>query len=382
MDWSYWERKSFLSEVDVLVVGGGITGLSAAIALLEARPKWRVTVVERGFIPMGASLRNAGFACFGSMTELLDDMSRMGEEVAWQLVARRWRGLQLLRRRLGDASIAFRATGGYELFCDQATDLAAYDECLEHLDAFNARMKDITGMPRVWTPADARLAAFGFGQVRHLIRTEGEGMLDTGRMIDRMIALARTRGARLLWGLEVASWSIQGRGVEVATKAGCTLRARHLVVATNGFSKQLLPELELSPARNQVLITRPVRTLPFDGTFHYMKGYVYFRNVDGRVLLGGARHLDVEGEMTTDFGTTAPIQNFLLGLLREMVLPHEAVEPDYWWSGIMGVGPEKLPIVRTVAPGVHVAVRLGGMGVALGSLVGEEVAALVLDAVE
>ncbi len=382
MDWSYWERKTFLSDCDVLIVGGGITGLSAAISLLEARPKWRVTVVERGFLPRGASTRNAGFACFGSMTELLDDIGRMGEEAAWQLVARRWQGLRLLRQRLGDAALGFRPTGGYELFRDEADDRAAYAECLEHMDLFNAQMQAITGMPRVWSPADARLAAFGFGRVRHLIRTEGEGMLDTGRMIDSLIALATTRGARLLWGLEVTDWSIQGRGVEVATKAGCTLRARHLLVATNGFAKQLLPEIELSPARNQVLITQPLRKLPFDGTFHYMRGYVYFRNVDGRVLLGGGRHLDIEGETTTALGTTAPIRAFLLDLLREVILPHRAAEPAYWWSGIMGVGPEKVPIVRRVAPQVHVAVRLGGMGVAIGSLVGEEVAALVVEAME
>ncbi|RMD71600.1 MAG: FAD-binding oxidoreductase [Bacteroidetes bacterium] len=378
MDWSYWERNTFLQPCDVLIVGGGITGLSAAIALLEADPRLRVTVLERGFLPLGASTRNAGFACFGSMTELLDDMARMGEQAAWQLVARRWEGLQLLRRRLGDEVIRFRPTGGYELFRDD--DAQAYASCLEKMDAFNEAMRDISGMPVTWSVADDAIPRFGLGQVRHLIRTEGEGMIDTGRMMDALIRLARERGARLLFGLGAEGWQQRDDGgVAVSTSAGCVLHAAHLVVTTNGFARRLLPELAVLPARNQVLVTPPLDEVPFDGTFHYLKGYVYFRNVDGRVLLGGGRHLDIEGETTDAFGTTERIRSFLLDILRQVVLPGKEVAPEYWWSGIMGVGEEKAPIIRTVAPHVHVAVRLGGMGVAIGSLVGQEVAELVLE---
>ena len=375
MDWSYWERNTFLSPCDVLVVGGGITGLSTAISLLEANPHLQVTVLERGFLPLGASTRNAGFACFGSMTELLDDMARMGEGAAWQLVARRWAGLRLLRQRLGDETIRFRPTGGYELFCEK--DEAAWVACLEKMDAFNEAMRDISGMQVTWSVADEAIGRFGLGQVRHLIHTDGEGMIDTGRMMDALIRLARERGARLLFGLAVEGWQPHGDGVEVATNAGCVLRARHLVVTTNGFARRLLPELSILPARNQVLVTPVLDEVPFDGTFHYLKGYVYFRNVDGRVLLGGGRHLDIEGETTDAFGTTQRIRSFLLEILEQVVLPGRKIAPEYWWSGIMGVGEEKKPIIRTLSPRVHVAVRLGGMGVAIGSLVGQEVAELV-----
>ena len=76
--WSYWELQSFLQRYPVAVLGSGIVGLSAAIQIKTERPELPVLVLERGALPTGASTRNAGFACFGSLSELLDDRQHMG----------------------------------------------------------------------------------------------------------------------------------------------------------------------------------------------------------------------------------------------------------------------------------------------------------------
>ena len=73
---SYWERESFFRDIDVAVIGSGIVGLSAALRARELAPSARIAVLERGALPIGASTRNAGFACFGSVSELLDDMDK------------------------------------------------------------------------------------------------------------------------------------------------------------------------------------------------------------------------------------------------------------------------------------------------------------------
>ena len=77
---SHWEADSFFSNIDTLIVGAGIVGLSAALHLRAKFPNRRIVVVDRGPLPIGASTRNAGFACFGSMTELLDDLSNQPED--------------------------------------------------------------------------------------------------------------------------------------------------------------------------------------------------------------------------------------------------------------------------------------------------------------
>ena len=76
---SYWEREVFFKPIDVAIIGSGLVGLAAAIHIKTLDPKLNVAVLERGPLPIGASTRNAGFACFGSMTELLDDFTTMQE---------------------------------------------------------------------------------------------------------------------------------------------------------------------------------------------------------------------------------------------------------------------------------------------------------------
>jgi len=151
---------------------------------------------------------------------------------------------------------------------------------------------------------------------------------------------------------------------------------KKLLFATNGFAAQLTNE-RVKPARAQVLITKPIVNLAIKGTFHLDKGYYYFRNIDNRILIGGGRNLDFEGETTTALGQTKMIQNRLESLLKEVILPNVSFEIDSRWSGIMGMGKSKNPIVEQLSERVYCGVRLGGMGVAIGSLVGTELADLV-----
>lgn len=367
---SYWEQEVFFKDLDVVIIGSGIVGLSAALHLVERNPALRVVIVERGPLPIGASTRNAGFACFGSMTELLDDLQRMGEDRVWSLVNKRWQGLQRLRRRAGDRHLSFEAVGGYELF--QADEEEQYQACMDHRAAFNRILADITGEREIFAPADERIPTFGFRRIRHLIRNGAEGQLHAGKMIARLLALARERGVQIMTGMEVQSLRDTGDAVVLTTPQGWQIPAGQALIATNGFARQLLPAAAVFPARNQVLLTHPVPNLPIRGTFHYDRGYYYFREVDGRLLLGGGRNLAEAEEQTPELGTTPLIRAALTRLLREVVLPGRTVEVDRWWSGVLGVGAEKAPIIERVSPRVAVAVRLGGMGVAIGTLVGEE----------
>ena len=76
---SFWEIESFLT-YDYIIIGSGIIGLSTAISLKERLPESSVLVLDRGLFPVGASTRNAGFACFGSLTEILSDIELNGPD--------------------------------------------------------------------------------------------------------------------------------------------------------------------------------------------------------------------------------------------------------------------------------------------------------------
>jgi glycine/D-amino acid oxidase-like deaminating enzyme len=134
----------------------------------------------------------------------------------------------------------------------------------------------------------------------------------------------------------------------------------------------------VEPARNQVIVTKPIEGLKVKGCFHYDKGYFYFRNIENRILIGGGRNLDIQNEMTDTFGTTPIIQNAINELLQNVILPNQKYEIEHIWSGILGIGSIKKPIIEMISPNIGVAVRMGGMGVAIGSLVGEEGAEMIL----
>ena len=164
---SYWEHSAYFSHLDVVVIGGGIVGLNAAICLKENAPQLKVTVLERGALPAGASTKNAGFACFGSMTELLADTEKRSENEVFELVKERWEGLKRLRNNLTDQAIRYQSLGGYELFFQQQED--SYQKCSSKLSHFNAILQEVIGVKEVFSSKDDLLPLFGFRKATHLL---------------------------------------------------------------------------------------------------------------------------------------------------------------------------------------------------------------------
>jgi hypothetical protein len=375
-DLSYWERESFLKGIDLAIIGSGIVGLAAALHAKMLRPNLRVAVFERGGLPAGASTRNAGFACFGSMTELLDDLDHASEDDVLGILEKRWRGLQRLRSLVGDANMDFKMLGGYEMF--RASEAGTYRKCVEHLPEFNRKIGAITGHPEVYRTVDDRITGFRFRGVEHLILNQAEGQVNTGRMMARLLQMARSNDILLFNGINIQHLEDTSTGVDLHTENGWTFTVPRVLVAVNGFAKRLLPQLDVVPARNQVLITKPIEGLRIEGCFHYDRGYYYFRNIDNRILLGGGRHLNLQTETTDDFGPNPSIRQALTSLLHEVICPDQQAEVESWWTGILGLGPAKKPIIQRLSPHLAVAVRLSGMGVAIGTLVGQEGVELVL----
>lgn len=366
---SYWEIKQFFNTPDFVVVGAGIVGLSCALSLRRRFPKASVLVLERGLMPQGASTKNAGFACFGSISELLDDMNTMTEEELLALVEKRYKGIRLLRSTLGDKAIGYKSHGGYEIFLKGDPDF--FMACLEHRKRINKLLKPVLGK-KVF---EVVRNDFGFEGIQdHLMHNRYEGQIDTGKMMQALYHKCVKKGVKILYGAHLESYS-QGNG-KVALKTNIReFECGKLLLATNAFAGEVMGEA-VAPARAQVLVTEPIKNLPFKGTFHMDRGYYYFRNVNGRILFGGGRNLDVTGEETTEFGTTALIQDKLEELLQNVLLPGTPVRIDARWSGIMGVGDSKSPVIRLLSDNVACGVRLGGMGVAIGSHTGKELSHL------
>ncbi len=372
---SYWEQTAFIDNADVIIIGSGLVGLSAALHLKKQQPALKVLVLERGFLPTGASTKNAGFACFGSVSEILALLKKSPADEVVRMVNYKWRGLQRLRQNLGDANIDYQQHGGYELFMDGEEEHA--NECLDKLTYLNNTLKDAIGQPAIYSVADAKIAAFGFKNVCRMAYTPYEGQIHTGKMMRTLLNKVYQQDVLVLNGCEIKQIEQETNYTCLRTSQG-NFKAAKVILATNAFASQLFPELNVIPGRGQVLVTKPIDGLKLKGTYHFDEGYYYFRNIDNRVLFGGGRNLDFETEKTWEFGQTEAVKNKLTTYLHDVILPGQDFEIDCWWSGIMGFGEDISPIVKQVSPGIFCAVRCNGMGVAMGSLVGEEVAELAL----
>lgn len=371
---SYWEKVHFFN-FDVLIIGSGIVGLSAAIALKEKQPALNIAVLERGLIPSGASTKNAGFACFGSISELLEQEKSCGKDGLHELIESRWKGLLKLRKLLGDEAITYRNYGGYELFRPAEKNISSL--CVSKISHFNELIKDIVNQSDTFKPANHKIADFGLNGVDTLIVNELEAQIDSGKMMRAMLKRAGAAGILVFNNCKVNSFEQSGSGYVVHTPDG-HFTCGKLLVCTNAFVKDLLPDLDIIPGRGQVLITSPIPDLKIEGTFHYDKGYYYFRNIDNRILLGGGRNLDFLTEHTTEFGSTELVQNALQSLLTEVILPGIDFKIEQSWSGIMAFGSAITPVIKELENGVFCAVRCNGMGIAIGNQTGCEVAELML----
>ncbi len=369
---SYWEKQTFFQGVDFLIVGAGIVGYSTAIHLREQHPNAKILILEKGYLPSGASSKNAGFACFGSATELIDDLSQTDEHIVWDTVEKRWEGLRYLKQLIGEADLNLEINGSWDLITNKETKRA--DEVRSQLDYLNQNIKSITGTDGVYTEDKYLHERFGFNNLNTSFFNKLEGQINTGKMIRKYYQLAIHHGIDILFGIEVKGIDDLSAKVIVNTSIG-EITCTNLMICTNGFAQQLIPE-DVQPARAQVLVTEPIQDLRIKGTFHYDCGYYYFRNIDNRILLGGARNLDFKGETNTELTTTPLIMNALEELLNTVILPNRTVKIEHRWAGIMGVGTAKAPIIKKTSSNIGIGIRMGGMGVAIGSLVGKELSEL------
>ena len=372
---SLWEKESFYAPSDIVIAGSGFAGLWSAYYLKKKDPALRITIVDRGIIPTGASTRNAGFACFGSVSELIKDTAMMGEERMLWLVEMRYKGLSKIRKVFRKKDIDYINCGGYEIVPSVKED--RYNELEWQIKWLNKIISPVIGEKKTFRFADNKIKEFELAEIGHIIANDHEGCLHPGKLCRMLLQLVEGMGVNVLSGVEIDRYEENNDGITIFTNKNVALKADQLLICTNGFARQLLPQLDIKPARGQVLVTAPIPSLKLKGTFHYDEGFYYFRNVGKRLLIGGARNIAIEDETTTEMGISDTIQHTLEKFVSKHLLPGKNFEITDRWSGIMGMGSEKMPIIKKLSPRIFCAVKMSGMGVALAPVAAETVTDLM-----
>lgn len=357
---SYWlsERRPPLlanaldGPADVAVVGGGVTGCSAALTL--ARAGKRVCLHETREIAAGASGRNGGFALRGGSAPYDVIATSVGHEGAAELWRQTERALDEICALAGDAA---RRVGSLRL----AVDDEERDELRVEFDAMRA-----AGFEVEWREA-SDLTSPLVGRFPGGMFHPTDAALQPARWVRRLAALAARAG------VEIREYS------RVATLE--ELDAPVVLVATDGYPSGLLGELEglIVPTRGQMIATEPIEERWFEVPHYGRHGFDYWHQTpDGRVLAGGFRDTSIDSEFTSDEQVTSTVQAALESFVESLV--GRPLRVDYRWAGIFGLVLDFLPVVGPV-PGderLWVAGGYSGHGNVLGFMCGRLAARAIL----
>lgn len=367
---SFWEYEHFFAKKDIVIVGAGLTGLSAAIQLKKSLPNKNILVVEKALLGTMAMTRNAGFICIGSPTELANDIDSHGSDHVFELLQLKARGINNLLTLGRKKQIGYRAVKAYEVF-DQNN---SFDKVANRLDELNIIIEAATGVPTYFEHANkSLLAQFGFSGFNDLVKFKYEGQLQSAHFDHALRLYAQNLGVTILSGLNIDKIKFDGKNWVLTSSIG-DFFVPVLLLCNNAFASELMPDVKVEPHRSQVLISEPLPHLPFHGNFHYDQGYYYFRSYGNRLLLGGARNAAFDAEATAVPNITATIQEILEKMARERLIPHQELRISHRWSGIMGFTADKKPVCKSLGNNAYVVAGLNGMGVAIGAALGEDIA--------
>jgi gamma-glutamylputrescine oxidase len=334
---------------DVVVIGGGVTGCSCALALAEGGLRVRLDEARR--VAAGASGRNGGFALRGLAISYPTARERFGAaaaEALWRLTER------YLDRMEALAGDALRRVGSYRL-----ADEEELDEVRAELEALRE-----DGLAAEWVDElPGPLSRLYRGAMLH----PGDGSLQPARWVRRLAESAVEAGAEIAEEQRVDSLD--------------DIDADHVVIATDGYTSGLLPQLDdaIQPVRGQVIVTEPLQRSLYPRPHYARHGFDYWQQTpDGRLVLGGRRDKNLEVEFTNEEAVTEPIQAELEAFAAELLGKEPRIE--HRWAGIFGSTEDQLPLVGQVPgyDGVWVSAGYSGHGNVMGLACGELVAQAIL----
>ena len=374
----YWlEQAPILSEplagersVDVVVIGAGITGTAAARLLVKSGIT--VGLVEARKVAYSATGRNAGFILQGTAERYNRAVELMGRERAMAIHQYSLENHDAIKRCIKEDGIecGYKRRGSLQLAGTKEEE-AELIESLELLneDGFKAELRrDL--------PEHYREAGFNFG-----VFLPQDGELHPAQYVRGCVRKLQEQGLLLFEETSVQQLIDTPDGVTLICSNG-SIKAQLAIVCTNAYLPQLLPVFKgkIDPVRGQMLATAPAPRL-FEVPIYADHGYDYWRQDDqGRIVLGGWRNLDPEGEVGYEELLHEDIQNNMRQFLNRFKAL-QGIELTHSWSGIMGFSYDGLPLLGMVpnTSSTLVAAGFTGHGFGFGQLAGEAVAEVALE---
>lgn len=362
---------------DVVIIGAGFTGLSAALHL--AQDGVDVVVLDARYPGWGASGRNGGFCCLGGAKASSEDLARrfgISALMGWRQAEKD--AVALVESLLHDH--------------DTTADTHSHGETILAHNLRNARalLRDVSrvkaeyGVDATWHDP-AELDALGMsGPFKGGLTIPVGFALNPRKYIAGLVKAARGLGARIHGHSPVISVSQAGDRIKIRTDIAA-ICARRLIVATNGYSSDDLPSWMAGrylPAQSNVLVTRPLTQTELDAAGWTSRQMAYdTRNLlhyfrlmpDNRFLFGMRGGL--VASRRAEVGITARARRHF----EAMFPAWRDVDTPHGWSGMVCFSSNRVPYCGPIPdlPGSYAGFAYHGNGVAMGSYTGALLADMV-----
>jgi glycine/D-amino acid oxidase-like deaminating enzyme len=358
------------AQTDVVIIGGGITGVSTAYFL--RKHGIHATVVERRGLSGGATGRNGGHISPGTSERFSESVRRYGLDKTRAIYDYSHQCAAAVRAFVAehDVDCELRVTGSVSLALSK-DELGPVKESFEEMQKY--------GIPsEYWDAAKCAERTRSEDFLGGVYRATA-GQLWPAKLVFAIAEQAIKLGANIQTQTEVQAVENENGVLSVKTDRGAIM-AKHVVHATNGWARRLLPFLQevIVPVRNQVIITEPApRLWNFGLSTNY--GYEYFmQRPDGRIVLGGMRWKTPTMEVGNDDDSlmvpevSAGLRTFLPDHFHDL----RGVPVQQEWIGVMGFSKDRNPLVGPLPnrPGEYIAAGFTGHGMPMTFFAGQNVA--------
>ncbi|HET6597765.1 MAG TPA: FAD-binding oxidoreductase [Anaerolineales bacterium] len=355
-------------KVDVAVIGGGYTGLSAARML--AKQGVRVAVLEANTIGWGASSRNGGMVLTGLKLGMQTLMKQYGREIAKRLFQCSLDAIDTVERIVREEGIdCCFARYGHLLTANKPGHYDALKEEVEFMEReFDHHLRLI--------PRDQQRSEVGSNIYFGALLDECSGGLNPAQYVTGLARAVERAGATLHARASVLRLERNGGRFLVATERG-SLSAESVLVGTSGYTGKVTKRLQrkIIPIGSFIIATErlsehlvkeiiPNNRMIFDSR-HYLN---YFRLWENRLLFGGRAAFFPE--------TSRTIQRSAEILRREMIHVYpqlKDVKVGYVWGGTLDFAFDRMPHVGEI-DGIYYSLGYAGHGVAMATYLGKTVA--------
>lgn len=353
--WQHSFSQQISQKADVIIVGGGIAGVSSAYWLKQLNPHLSILLLEAETLAFGASGRNAGFILQGSATNFASEVETFGKAKAQKLWQITKESRQLMLDELNPEAFDARVTGSFIAAGSEveAQQLSQSEALLHEIGENAVYFDEVT--------ANRQMEAHGF---HGALFVPTNGQLNPIKLV-RHIA-EKAQGVQV-GGKQVAIFE-HCRVLEVLENGALQTNqgifsAPNVIFCLNAYLPQLMPEFSelVKPKRAQMAAFREMK-MPSSALYqpsippiYSHDGFFYLRTMlDGTLLIGGARHLHLDEEVGYDDTTTEALQNSLQAYIRHhfpkwasrlCYTKTQTMNVSKVWSGTMGFSPDYLPIV-------------------------------------